>query len=204
VRVVLALLAVLVVGVSTAAGAEPERVTIAADPLIARWPSGTSLAGRVSNGKAGEEVKLEAKQCPYRSFDTLAMIQTTDGGAWVAGTDVAGKTTFRARWGETLSDAVVVLARPHLVLSQRSRRQFRAVLLLAAQANGKRLLLQRFDADDRIWSTVRTIAFRSASTGWPQMTFSANVGRGATLRLTLPRAQAQPCYLGGYSNILTT
>lgn len=201
----LALLAVLMVAVSTAAGAEPAEVTIAADPLIARWPSGTSLEGRVSSGEADEQVKLEAKQCPSRSFATLAVIRTTDAGAWVAGTDVAGMTTFRARWGQTLSREVVVLGRPHLVLSQLSRRQFRAVLLLGTQADAKRLVLQRFERDNRVWRALRTIVFRNtASPGWPQMKFTAAVPKGATLRLVLPRAQAQPCYLGGYSNILQT
>jgi len=73
------------------------------------------------------------------------------------------------------------------------------------QADGNRLVLQRFNRDNRVWSALRTIVFRnSGSPGWPLMKFTAAVPTGATLRLSLPRAQARPCYLGGYSNILQT
>ena len=200
----LALLVVLVVGVSTAAAAEPEEVTIAADPGIVRWPTGTSLGGQVSSGKAGELVNIEGKECPSRSFRTLTWVRSTAGGAWTADVGPQTRTVLRARWGDTRSREIVVLVRPHLVLGQISRKLFRAQLLIGIRANGKRLLLQRFDRDDRAWTIVKTFVFKGSNSGWPQMTLPATVPRGTTLRLVLPRAQARPCYLAGYSNVLTT
>ena len=99
---------------------------------------------------------------------------------------------------------MVVLARPHLVLGQVSDRLFRAILMLGTNANGKRLLLQWFDRENRVWRIVRTVVFRSNSPGWPQMSFSATVPKGTLLRLMLPRAEALPCYLAGYSQLFRT
>ena len=45
---------------------------------------------------------------------------------------------------------------------------------------------------------------RQAAQGSPQMTFAATAPKGALLRLTLPRGEAQPCYLAGFSNLLQT
>jgi hypothetical protein len=190
---------------ATAFAAGSGTVTIAADPGIVRWPNAATLAGLVSSGKAGELVNVEAKECPSRSFRTATWARTTAGGAWVAEAGVQTKTVLRARWRGVLSRNVVVLVRPHLVLGQISRQRFRVQLLLGNAANGKRLLLQRFESDNRVWSPVRTIVFRnSGSAGWPQMTFSATVPKGTVLRLTLPRAEARPCYLAGYSNLIRT
>ncbi len=84
---------------------------------------------------------------------------------------------------------MVVLVRPHLVLGQVSSRLFRAYLTLGRFANGKQLVLQRFGGEDRGWTAVKAFVFRSPSTGWPQMTFTASVPKGTLLRLTLPRAR---------------
>ncbi|HEU0302983.1 MAG TPA: hypothetical protein VFR32_00230 [Gaiellaceae bacterium] len=198
---------VLVAAGATAAAsfaARADTVTISAHPLVVRWPTGTTLSGFVSSGQARELVNIEAKECPSRSFRTASWTRTTGRGAWEADIGPRTRTVLRARWGDTHSREVVVLVRPHLVLGQISRRLFRAQLLIGIDANGKRLLLQRFDAEGRAWKPVKSFVFDSPSTGWPQMTFSASVPKGATVRLALPRARAQPCYLGGYSNILTT
>jgi hypothetical protein len=188
-----------------AAGAQADAVTIAADPGIVRWPTGTSLAGQVSNGEADELVILEAKECPARSFNTVASIRTTAGGAWAAGVGAETKTVLRARWRSARSREVVVLVRPSIVLGQISRTSFRALIRLGTAANGKRLVLQRFESKSRVWKQVRKVVFRnSGSAGSPQMTFSASTPKGALLRLSLSRAEARPCHLGGYSNLLQT
>lgn len=186
-------------------GWSEQAVTIHAYPSIVRWPDSTSLAGFVSSGRAGKFVAVESKTCGLRSFQTVASVRTTRGGAWVATEmSVNTKTVFRARWGGVRSREVVVLARPHLVLGQRSPRLFRAILLLGTNANGKRLLVQWFDRENRVWRIVRTVVFRSNSPGYPQMSFRATVPKRTLLRLMLPRAEARPCYLAGYSNLLRT
>jgi hypothetical protein len=115
------------------------------------------------------------------------------------------KTVFRARWRSARSREVVVLVRPSIVLGQISRTKFRVLIRLGSAASGKRLVLQWFESKSRVWKQVRTIVFRnSGSAGSPQMTFSASTPRGALVRLNLPRAEARPCHLGGYSNLLQT
>jgi hypothetical protein len=188
-----------------AAGAGPDTVTIAAHPGIIRWPEGTALAGRVSSGEAGELVRIEGKECPARSFREVAFVRTTAGGTWAAEAGPETKTVLRARWRGALSREVVVLVRPHLVLGQISLTRFRAHLRLGNAANGKRLVLQWFESKSHVWKRIRTVVFRnSGPAGYPQMTISASPPKGALLRLTLPRAEAQPCHLAGYSNLLQT
>lgn len=187
------------------AGAATDTVTIVAGPGIIRWPEGTSLAGRISNNRAGELVKLETKACPSRSFNVAASVRTTAGGAWAAEMRAETKSVVRARWRSARSRQVVVLVRPHLVLGQISRTKFRVFFLLGNAANGKRLLLQWFESKSRVWKPIRTVVFRnSGSAGTPQMPFFATAPSDALLRLTLPRAEAQPCHLAGYSNLLQT
>ena len=106
------------------AGAATDTVTIVAGPGIIRWPEGTSLAGRISNNRAGELVKLETKACPSRSFNVAASVRTTAGGAWAAEMRAETKSVVRARWRSARSRQVVVLVRPHLVLGQISRTKF--------------------------------------------------------------------------------
>lgn len=187
------------------AGSAADSVTIAATPpIVSSQGPTTALAGVVSSREAGEPVTVESMSCRARNFEVFARLRTTDGGTWSTVGYVDGRTLFRARWRDTTSPKLVVPVRPRIVLGQISRRLFRVILQLGVHANGKRLALQRFDADERAWKTVKTFVFTSPSTGWPQMTLSATVPKGAQLRLALPRAQARPCYLAGYSNLLGT
>jgi hypothetical protein len=195
---------VLAAGPALGFGADAQVITIHAYPSIARLYEGVIVSGTIGSAKTGQRVSLESKTCGARSFQPVASLRTTAGGAWGAEMQADTRTVFRANWSGAQSREVVVLARPHLVLGQMSQRLFRAILQLGTNANGKRLLLQRFDIRDRVWRTVRAIVFRSTSSGWPQMSFPATVPSGTLLRLTLPRAEAGPCYLAGYSNLLRT
>ena len=201
----LLVLGLLIVGVATAAGATTETVTITAIPGRLAGPGTTSLSGQVSSAKAGELVTVEAKECPARVFRKVDAVRTTAAGAWSTVASVAARTVFRVRWHGVRSRNLTVLLRPQLVLSQLSRQQFRAEFHLGVAADGKRLQLQRFEAG-RGWRVARTIVFRNRSSnpGWPVMTFRAAAAKGTPLRLSFPPAEAAPCYLAGYSNILTT
>lgn len=181
-----------------------DTVTLAVERRVVPSSASVLLTGSVSNGREGEPVTVEAKGCRERAFQAFAPVSTVEGGAWSTTLPVHTRTTFRARWRDARSPQVVLAVRPRIVLGQISQRLFRTQLLIGVHANGKRLLLQRFDANDRIWETVKAFVFKSPSPGWPQMTVSASVRKGTPVRLTLPRSQAQPCFLAGYSNILTT
>ena len=196
-------IAAVAIGAGQALPAESVTMTTTS-AVVPSTQSTTQLAGVISSGEAGEPVITEQKTCRQRRLKAGSTVRTTDGGAWSTAGYVSGRTVFRARWRDAHSREVVVLVRPTIVLGQISRRVFRAILQMGVHANGERLALQRFDADQRAWKTVKTFVFESSSTGYPQMTISANVPKGVQLRLALTRAQAQPCFLAGYSNLVGT
>jgi hypothetical protein len=197
----LGIVALLVVAAGTARATMSDGITIQATPLVARWPNwGTSLAGAVSTGAAGQPVVVQQKACGDRGFVVGATPSTAAGGAWSANVVTQGKTVFRAKWHGVISRDVVVLSRPYLVLGQIAQHEFRAILVIGSTVNDKVLRLQRFDSGGRTWKPVKTVRFGSDN----QMTFRAAVPKGTTLRLMLPRAEARPCYLAGYSNLLRT
>ncbi len=71
-----ALLAITVGG----AGAQPGAVTLVARPTELGPTENVLLLGRVSNGRSGETVTIEAKLCGQQSFRSLTAFKTAPAG----------------------------------------------------------------------------------------------------------------------------
>jgi hypothetical protein len=73
------------------------------------------------------------------------------------------------------------------------------------------VLIQRFDRKRGTWVLVKKLRLvnqENAGGGvfiWSSTDeFAMTVPKGTTIRAVLPLAQAKPCHIGGYSNLLVT
>jgi hypothetical protein len=187
-----------------------EQVTIAARPSVVRWGTPIRLFGSTAGGRADENVTIEMKECgvPGAAFREYMSAHTTAGGAWTAETGLRTTTTFRARWGGDTSAEVTVRARPYVQLSHRFGRQFDVFVRALRSYWRRHVLIQRFDRRLGRWVKVKRVVLTEGhATGVTATTgaeFRATVPRRTLLRAVFPRAQAQPCYMAGYSNLIRT
>lgn len=190
-----------------------ERVTIAARPSILRADERTTLFGTVENGKADELVRVQAKDCGQRFFRDVASATTRDGGGWSTELNPGINTTVRAVWNETASSQIAVRQRP-LVLLRRlpsATRRFEVSVSARSSFWRKRVVIERFDRRLGRWVRVKSVVLTETGTSAPGYGFAqtsakfvASVPSGALVRAVLPRLQARPCYLAGYSKLLQT
>jgi hypothetical protein len=190
-----------------------ERVTIAARPSILRSGERATLFGTVDNGKADELVRVQAKDCGQRFFRDVASATTREGGGWSTELSPGINTTLRAVWNETASAPISVRQRPVVVLRRLPNVARRFEVWVSARNSfwRKRVLIQRLDRRLGRWLAVKSVVLTETGTSAPgygfaqtSAKFGAAVPRGALMRAVLPRSQARPCYLAGYSNLLPT
>ena len=75
----------------------------------------------------------------------------------------------------------------------------------------KKVVVQRYDRQSSRWAIVKTLRLEHADAAggsayvWSKSDqFAVAVAKGTTIRATMPRDQAKPCHIGGYSNLLVT
>jgi hypothetical protein len=187
-----------------------ERVTIAARPSILRSGQRLTVFGTVDSGRADELVRVQARECGQRFFRDVASATTADGGAWSTDFYPGIGASLRAVWNETASEQIRVQQRPLVVLSREFGRRFEVEVSGKTSFWRKRVRFERLDRRLGGWVTVKSVALGSgaASAGDPypssEAEFTASVRRGTLVRAVLPRSQARPCYLAGYSNLVRT
>jgi hypothetical protein len=196
--------AVAVAVLAPTAAATPEQVTIDARPSVAGWGQPVALSGSVDTRRAEEVVTIQAKDCRQQFFRDVDWARTHEGGGWSTDYYPGISTTLRAQWNGRASAEITVRQRPSVQLRRLSARRF------AVRAWGfggahifwrKRVLFQRFDRRLGSWETVKNVVLTESS---GPTSFSASVPRGALVRTLLPRSQARPCYLAGYSGLFRT
>jgi hypothetical protein len=208
VRSVIAVGAVaLAVLVSTAAAA-PEQVTISARASVVRLNIPyASLFGSIESGKAGELVTIEGKECgPHTGFfRAIASARTDDGGGWSTQAFMRVTTVFRATWGDDASAEVTVRARAAVSLTRHSARRFEVGVGGVASFWRKRVVIQRYDRRLGTWVRLRSVVLtKSGYAGSASAMFRASLPKGTLIQAVLPRSQARPCYLAGYSSLVRT
>jgi hypothetical protein len=190
-----------------------ERVTIAARPSILRSGERATLFGTVDNGKADELVRVQAKDCGQRFFRDVASATTREGGGWSTELSPGINTTLRAVWNETASAPISVRQRPVVVLRRLPNVARRFEVWVSAKNSfwQKRALIQRLDRRLGRWLAVKSVVLTETGTSAPgygfaqtSAKFGAAVPKGTLMRAVLPRSQARPCYLAGYSKLLRT
>jgi hypothetical protein len=197
--------AVVAILASTAAAA-PEQVTISARSSVVRLNIPyVNLFGSTGSGKEGELVTIEGKECgPHTNFfRAVASARTGEGGGWSTQAFIRVTTVFRATSGDMTSSEVTVRARATVSLSRLSARRFEAGAGGVGNFWRKRLLIQRYDRRLGTWRKLRSVVLTdSGYAGSASAKFGLAVPRGTLLQAVLPRAQARPCYVAGYSNLV--
>ncbi len=191
-----------------------ERVTIFARPTVAEWGVPVTLGGSVDNGKAGEVVEIQAKECgaspPF--FRAVASAQTREGGGWTTPSYLDTNTTLRAVWKDSASAQITVRTRVGVYLNKkRSTGAFEAWVVGGAQFWRKSILIQR--RQQGAWKTVQSVVLTETgaqdptcrgNSVWSKGTFTAFVPKGTLIRAVFPLSQARPCHLGGVSRSVHT
>jgi hypothetical protein len=201
------LLAVSLGGPAEPSPAASEPVTIAARPQDLARDRRLTLYGAIAGG-AKEVVTLEARDCGQSSYRLVAHVATVFGGAWSWEFFYPGITaSVRASWRGHRSEPVTVRDRAFVELRARGSGAYVVSVRAKLPFAGKRVELQRLSLD-RGWTTLRTVVLTKsgAPAGSTYITSSARVEASVPartlLRAVLPRSQARPCYLAGYSNLL--
>ena len=199
-----AVVAILSAGI--AAGATTDTVTLQARSTILRTGEfGVGVYGTIS-GAEGEYVAVTGKECgiPGASFRAIGGATTTAGGNWETTANINTTTTLRAVWKEAASDTVVVRARAYVRLAKQRGSFVLTVGLQVGRLDGKRVTIQRLTPSG--WKRVQTVVMKSGGYGaWgEERGLRFKVPKGTMIRAVLPLAQAKPCYLAGYSNLVRT
>lgn len=200
-RVGIVALFVLVPAAVAVAAATPP--TLSADPLITSY---TALFGTVPGAGANQEVLIEAKECDAPSYVLVERTRTSASGAYRVERTVALRTSFRARARGAVSAAVTVQTRPGVRFEHEGGRRYNVWIIAYRFFDGRRGRLERFDSARQRWVLVRRVTIRRQSNpGSYAQTgarFTAPARRGWLMRFVLPRDQARPCYLAGYSPLI--
>lgn len=183
-----------------------ERVTIAARPTIAAADRPVTLFGSVDNGKSGEAVEIQSKDCGQSFFRGLTGATTGDGGGWSTEYWPAITTTVRAVWNGSASSQITVRKRTMVNLTRKASSRTRYTVWIVARASfwRKRVLIQQRDKRLGRWKTIESVVLTEQNArGGNFVGFSADyrvtVAPGSTLRAFVPANQARPCYLSGTS-----
>jgi hypothetical protein len=170
------------------------------------WFGTVNAFGAVANGKSGETVVVESRECDgYGQWTTAAQAVTGNGGTWLAQVGATSATAFRASWKGSVSDRVSVRVHPHLELLGPHGSLFQLRVAAGRFFDRASGALER-RAGNR-WVRVRAFTLHRSSGGmgvvpWTYATFRARVKRGTFVRAVLPQSQVGRCYLPGVSNIV--
>ncbi len=191
----------------------PAAVTIAVRPTVYGRAGPITVYGSVSNGQKDEKVTVQFKQCglyPIQFRDEFEVL-TDQGGGWSAPTGIAANGTFRAVSGGDVSNEVDVQARVDVRLKPSPPKRYQVQVVARASFWRKKVVVQRYDRQRARWVAVKTLRLEHADAAggsayvWSESDeFAVAVARGTTIRATMPRDQARPCHIGGYSNLLVT
>jgi hypothetical protein len=192
------LASVVAVSLSAVAGAgSPVRLTIGvanADPL--------TLAGTLSTGQAGESILIDAKDCLASNYRVFGGTTTRSGGAWTwVGGVGQSRTTFRARWGNVVSERTVTVPRRiDVYLSRRPGTRVFEVGVFGRLQNlhGRPVELQRFASREQRWVRVGVARLTRELADAFGASFVVR-RRGLLLRAAVPRRTAAPCFLPNVS-----
>jgi hypothetical protein len=201
-RGLLVVAAMLAVAASAVAAAPT--ITITTTVREAQGSSAFPVSGAVANGRAGEDVTVEVKECgSYAPFHLTGGTQTVATGAWTAQVGMLGNGQLRARWRGGVSDPISIQVHPFMTLTYKGPSRYLVWIRANDFFGGARAALERLARGK--WVTVKKFMLHRAesigvasSTG----TVRAKLKKGTIIRAVLPKAQAGRCYLAGFTNNL--
>lgn len=185
---------------SIGTAAPPQTVTISASRPSVVFGKNVTLSGKVSNGKAGENVSVLAEPFGTTAFAALATVQTVSGGHWSELVKPTIETSYQAKWKSASSSTVSVKVRPLITLTLVSKAtgSFSTKVTAARSFAGKYVLVQRLTSTGVI--TLKRVTLDANSTA----SFHVRLHHGRSrLRLVMPTSQTGPGYIAGISNVVT-
>jgi hypothetical protein len=164
--------------VAVAAGAATDRVTLSIQPPVGVLDADTHAVGTVSNGRAGEKVVFEIRECGQSRFRVLEGATTGAGGGYAFNLiyQIWTNSMLRARWKSAVSEDVEVKRRIYVALERYARnrwrsgpvnarfptkgiQRFRVTVRGVDYFAGKRVRIERWDPRGR-WVLVRLITLK--------------------------------------------
>lgn len=190
-------------------GGAADTITIRARPAIVKWNDVVVLNGSVQNATGGNTVTIQEQLCGQKTWQTTVATRT-NGTEWTATVFPGVNELLRATANGSTSAPIRVQQRPAVQLVRRQG-QFQVSVGGRTSLWHRRVTLQRFDRSARVWRDVRS-ALLTDSGAAPGSTyvwsstepFRQKLAKGTLVRATVPLSQVRPCYLGGYSNLLTS
>jgi plastocyanin len=178
----------------------PPSVSIAASQPIVTFGGSVHITGRVSNGRAGETVRILSRPYPQSSYVVLAEVLTTAGGSFDYVTKPTILNAFLGTWRSTNSVEVKTEVRPRVaLLYNRTTRVFTARATSERSMAGKIVYLQRYSSVLGRWVTVKRVLLNSLGS----RQFRATLRKGwSRVRAYMTVNQAGAGYLDGWSGSL--
>ena len=93
-------------------------MSLAASAPIVTYGGPVTLTGKVSSGKANEQVIVYGKPYGEVSYVQLATVLTADGGLWSYSTTPALLTSYQAQWNSLKSAEIQTAVEPKLTLKR--------------------------------------------------------------------------------------
>src|SRR3954447_4203032 len=176
----------------------PPSVSLAASTPIVTYGGPVTLTGKVSNGKANEQVIVYGKPYGEVSYVQLATVLTADGGLWSYTTTPALLTRSQAQWNTLKSAEIQAAVTPKLTL-KRIGAWFVARVDAARSFKNRTVYVQRRSALGQ-WVIVKRVRLGTPKTQRFKLpTLPTGTSR---LRLFITVNQAGVGYLASSSNVM--
>jgi hypothetical protein len=189
------------------AGAQREQVTLRVERF---WSEACNcykhrFSGAIASGAANEYVAVLQQVCGKAFSTAITGASTRAGGFWEAESNgPVGTGTFRARWGNHLSDPVTYRAELSIFIAQLGGGRVRVSVSsfgVPLKLKGKVVELQWLAAGQ--WTPLWRARFSARRPGSFSATFTVK-RRGLTLRAFVPAESAAPCYAATASKTWTS
>jgi plastocyanin len=176
----------------------PPSVSLAASAPVVTYGGSVTLTGKVSSGKASEQVIVYGKPYGEVSYVQLATVLTADGGLWSYTTTPGWLTSYQAQWNELKSAEIQTAVEPKLTL-KRVGAWFVARVDAARSFKNRTVYVQRRSSLGQ-WVNVKKVRLGTPKTQRFKLT---DLPTGTSrLRLFITVNQAGVGYLASSSSVL--
>jgi len=162
------------------------------------YGSASVLSGVVSTRQPGERVTVLAERYGGTSFQSLATVTTTSGGAWSYSTKPTIRTSYRGHWKNATSSTLTVGVSPLGAFHVLTGARFSTKILAAHSFAGRFVQFQRRSSSGH-WTTLKRMRLNASSAS----IFHSLLPRGSsTLRIAMSVNQAGVGYLASFSRTI--
>lgn len=189
------------------AGGGGGSVSLSVAPKLVTYGGKVTLTGTLANGKAGEQVTIEAKQCDAAVFSKLVTVTTTTGGAFTSTAQPLKSTAYQVRSKNATSAQTTVRVRPRITLGKIAPHRFTVRVRAAQSFAGKYVVAQRYNVALRRWVSLRAAVLRPGTGGIAptvvtSVTFTSTVKARTKIRVVMSQTAVGSCYAPGTSNAI--